>query len=131
MRFLNHFRRSTTRLEDEVQPEAEVETKTVLDGELASDISPGNQEVLGIGALNVMAERIYRACRTRGWLQVQQHPQRDVITGVAIRSKHGRIRSWPQHIGLQPFENGIIKLNCRVAVKLSCKALDVIMDLHV
>lgn len=90
----------------------------------------------GGGALDVMADHIYRESVMRGWFTFpscgSDQWADEVITGVSIRSKYGAIRSSPfQHQGLHNFEEAVIQLNCRVAIKMTCKAVQVAMSTHV
>jgi hypothetical protein len=86
---------------------------------------------LTLDAVDVMADMIYRECWPLGWftspVEISDWSD-EVITGVCLRSKYGSVRSCPsEHPGFAAFEEAIVKLNARIAVKLQSKAVDVAM----
>jgi hypothetical protein len=125
----------TRKVVDEKSSGAGVEEKVgpVNEDGQAQLVDPG---LAGIGALDVMADKIYRDCLIRGWFFIPSTTSAqwtdEVITGVAIRSKHGSVRSSPsEHRGFQEFETAIAQLNCRVAIKMHCKAVALVMETQV
>lgn len=84
-------------------------------------------------ALDVMADAIYRSTWPYGWFNGavvdSDSWTGEIITGVTILSSDNSARSCPaQHPGFARFEEAITVLNARVAIKIMCKAVDVIMS---
>lgn len=86
---------------------------------------------LTLDAVDVMADMIYRNCWPLGWFTPPIEPNRwsdEVVTGVCLRSKYGSVRSCPsEHPGFAAFEEAVVKLNARIAIKLQSKAVEVAM----
>lgn len=135
MGLFDRFKRSSKSAVD--PKEKDNESEKVSDGEVDAQVPVlGLSDTAGVGALDVMADHIYRDCLTRGWLELPpvhtDHWSDEIITGVSIRSKYGAIRSCPfEHRGFQTFEESVIQLNPRVAIKMTCKAVEVAMRTHV
>lgn len=121
-----HFTAPTTRdppaevLESHAQTEEEKGTKKYP--ELHPHI---------LDAVDVMADMVYRNCWPLGWFSNPIEPEKwsdEVVTGVCLRSKYGSVRSCPgNHPGFAEFEEAIIGLNAKVAIKLQSKAVEVAM----
>jgi hypothetical protein len=105
-------------------------TPDVDDDEKTSDYTP-QINPLTLDAVDVMADMIYRSCWPEGWFTIAPEPSEwvdEVITGVTLRSKYGSVRSCPgEHPGFAAFEEAVVKLNTRIAMKLRSKAVDVAM----
>ncbi len=83
-------------------------------------------------ALDIIAEGIFRS----GWSQhdwfvlPEIEPEdwtegSEIITGVAIRSQSGSIRSFPSgHPGFQRFEDAVAKMSVKVAIKMCSTAIE-------
>lgn len=86
---------------------------------------------LSLDAVDVMADMIYRNCWPLGWFAPPVEAEKwldQVVTGVCLRSKHGSVRSCPsEHPGFATFEEAVVKLNARVAIKLQSKSVEVAM----
>jgi len=86
---------------------------------------------LTLDAVDVMADMTYRSCWAEGWFTDAIEPSDwsdEIITGVTLRSKYGSVRSCPgEHPGFAAFEQAVVKLNAKVAIKLRSKAVDVAM----
>lgn len=82
-------------------------------------------------AVDVMADMIYRSCWPLGWFSIPVDAEKwsdQVITGVCLRSKYGSVRSCPgQHPGFAVFEEAVVKLNAKIAIKLQSKAVEAAM----
>jgi hypothetical protein len=78
-----------------------------------------------------MADMIYRNCWPEGWFTPPVDASDwfdEVITGITLRSRFGSVRSCPsEHPGFRAFEEAIVSLNARIAIKLQSKAVDVAM----
>jgi hypothetical protein len=131
MGLLNIFRKKAP-AQGDVQP-SETDAgfdSTVLPPQVEQRVDRGSR------ALDVMSDKIYRQCVPLGWfvdpfiaLDDWDEKSDSVILGVCVRSKYGSVRSCPtQHPGFQTFEEAIMRLNCRVAIKMHCKAVEAIME---
>lgn len=87
-----------------------------------------------LDALDVMTDTIYRTAWPLGWFPPVEVSSDDwtekdeVVTGVCIRSKYGAVRSCPSdHRGFNAFEDAVVSLNAKIAIKIRCKSVDVAM----
>jgi hypothetical protein len=129
--------------------EAKTNAQFLADAERQSGDTAIAQRV--IDNLDVVAEQLFRTCALCGYLSTappSQHPlgyhprastplvrdtnaEDEVVTGVCIRSKYGIVRSSPpDHPGFRGFEEGILVLNARAAIKMRSKTVDVAVRKH-
>jgi hypothetical protein len=124
MGLFSRFRKPTP-ADDGPLPSPEVdEDEKYID--LTPQVNP-----LTLDAVDVMADMTYRSCWAEGWFTNAIEPSDwsdEVITGVTLRSKYGSVRSCPgEHPGFAAFEQAVVKLNAKIAIKLRSKAVDVAM----
>jgi hypothetical protein len=127
--FSRFKRKSATPADDATSNEKPVEDDVFSPYILG--IEPG---VDAAEALDVMTDAIYRSAWPLGWFPPVEVASDDwtdkdeVVTGVCIRSKYGAIRSCPSdHRGFRAFEEAVVALNAKIAIKIRCKSVDVAM----
>ena len=104
-----------------------------LDEKAVIDDRADSRIVTSEVALDVMADAIFRSTWPYGWFDgavVDAESWTDeVVTGVTILSSDNAPRSCPaNHPGFAAFEQAVLGLNARVAIKIKCKAVDVTMS---
>jgi hypothetical protein len=133
MRFLGRL--SFRKAPPPIQPPSEKQT----DGQEAAQPTDGgtrgdNGATASDGgndALDVMADSIFRSGCRLGWFHTRLGEPDGIITGVCIRSKYGGTRSQPlNHPSFRPFEDAVVDLNARVALKIRSKAVEYAMKSH-
>ena len=128
MGLFSKFRKSKAVADDSLPPSDDVD---IDEKDIGIDPYTPQLNPLTLDAVDVMADMIYRNCWPEGWFTPAVDPSDwsdEVVTGVCLRSKYGSVRSCPgEHPGFAAFEEAIVKLNARIAIKLQSKAVDVAM----
>lgn len=77
-------------------------------------------------ALDAMADKLYREGQALGYFHsCDTHA---VSTGLCLRSKHGGVQcSPPEEPGLRSMSHVVSTLKVRVAMKMSCESVDLIV----
>jgi hypothetical protein len=122
MRFLGRL--SFGKAPPPIQPPSEKQT----DGQEAAQPTDGGST--GDNGATASDGGNRSGCRL-GWFHTRIGEPDGIITGVCIRSKYGGTRSQPlNHPSFRPFEDAVVDLNARVALKIRSKAVEYAMKSH-